>query len=295
MAFGDSAVATTYPLVTRNDQLSSKASKKDARRQKVAENKKNKRHKKGKQGGKTSKTKNAKKTRNTKRAKKTRSSSSQGLLTSPSKRKREVLKRASAAVGAVEVEQDRVPSKTTRTRAKPVASSSGVESSTKRPPTTVAKSKAVKPAGKAKAKAKVTKETTKNKSKEQSMKPAAKSKTKKGKKDSLPEENPKFHNQVMIDDFLEFARSVGGKGVDPKNPSFKKHVRSELDELEWTRLNVYWSKAACGVKAGSHDIHYFGWTASCAEPSYVAAIAVKCAHLAVPCFALLRAPKITII
>lgn len=195
------------------------------------------------------------------------------------------MKRASTK--SVEAEQDEASDEEPPRKIRPAASSSAGRSKKHVPKGP--KSQPVKPAGKAKAKAKakVAKETPSSKSKTKPTKTAVKSKAKKGKKEHLPEESPKLHDKVMISDLVDFARSMGGKGVDPKDASFKKRVRDELDELEWTRLNIYWSKAACGVHAESRDVHYFGWTTTCAEPSYVAAIAVKCAHMAVPCFELL--------
>ena len=280
-------------VVTRNDQLTAKAASKESRRQTIANNKKQKGLKKGKKGGKK---KNVKQAKKTKPAKKTTSPASQALSKSPSKRKREILKRASTK--AVEAQQDETDEEKPPRKIRSAASSSAGRSKKHVP--NGPEPQTVKPAGKAKAKAKgkakakaqarVEKETPSSKSKAKPKKTAAKSKAGKGKKEYLPEQSPKLHDKAMIADLLEFARSMGGKGVDPKDASFKKSVRDELDELEWTRLNIYWSKAACGVHAESRDVHYFGWTTTCAEPSYVAAIAVKCAHMAVPCFELLHAP-----
>ena len=92
-------------VVTRNDQLTAKAASKESRRQTIANNKKQKGLKKGKKGGKKKNVKHtAKENTKTPANRKTTSPASQALSKSPSKRKREILKRASTK--AVEAQQD---------------------------------------------------------------------------------------------------------------------------------------------------------------------------------------------
>lgn len=95
-------------------------------------------------------------------------------------------------------------------------------------------------------------------------------------------------SQEQVDDMVGFARAVG-RGDDVKNEAFKAHVRSLLPLLNWTRLNIYWSRTTCGasnISLGKDVLHFtFNTVNVCA--SYRLATAVKCAQRSATCYKLL--------
>lgn len=97
----------------------------------------------------------------------------------------------------------------------------------------------------------------------------------------LPEHvDETLFSKELVDDMVEFARAIG-KSDDCKNENLKAHVRSLLQPLNWTRLNIYWTRTTCGVvrnDMGKDVLHFtFNTVDVCA--SYRLAMAIKCAEM----------------
>ena len=285
-------------VVTRNDQLTMKSASKAARRDKVAKNKKKKQSKKGNKNAKKGKGKKGKKTTKPD----TGSSASVAVpssVTSPSKRKRKLLKKrsvdASNALAAHEQGDQWIPK---RSKLPSAGNEEGSIKTGKRKhsKTRVRKNTARVPAApkpKAKSKARAKAKASPRASPKASPKPKAKAKAKakassrrgstKGRRNEGDEIDPNLFSQELVDNMYEFARSIGGKGVDTKSAMYKHSIREKLAALDWTAYNIYWSRASCGVKRIDRDVHHFIFTTSTAHESYRCAVACKCAEYAVPC------------
>ena len=268
---------TAAPLVTRNDQLTKKATTKDARKQKVAKNKKRAKQGKGKSGGK----------RNTNNKKRSKTAASSSMPKSPSKRKRSILqhsKRQGMEETKLEDEQEH-GGKEAQTSKKPRSSGS-------KPSGRASKSKAVPPPKhEVKAKAKATakgkakaKAAAKIKKEDAQEKPKGAGKGRRSKQ-KIPHEEHALYRPGIVSTLTEFARSVSDFSRDVKSSKFKSFVRSHLSELSLTALNIYWTRSNCGVtdKKTGADIHNFSFNASSACASHRLACAVKCADIAATC------------
>ena len=102
-------------------------------------------------------------------------------------------------------------------------------------------------------------------------------------------QNP-LRNDTVVLSLVHWAKKFGPEfeGKDQLD-NFKKTVRGELQPLEATSLNIYWSRCGCGVKATEEgqpsyncaDIHNFSFNTGLAPFRWKSAIAVRCAELAV--------------
>ena len=278
-------------VVTRNDQLTMKSASKAARRDKVAKNKKKKRSNKGRKNAKKGNGKKGKKTTKPN----TGSSSSLAGVTSPSKRKRKLLKKrsvdASNALAAHEEGDGWIPKrpklrsagneegsiKARKPKHSKVRKNTAQVTAAPKPKAkskTCAKAKASpKASPKAKAKAKATAKA----------KASSRRRSTRGRNTEGDEIDPNLFSSEMMDDLYEFACGLGGEGVEPKSAIFKASMRSQLAVLDWTAYNIYWSRASCGVKRFDRDMHHFIFTTSTAHESYRCAVACKCAEYAAPC------------
>ncbi len=269
----DPQADATAPLVTRNDQLTMKASGKEARRQTVAANKK-KRKSKGSKGKK--KSRNKKQRHND-------GKTSNSMQKSPSKRKLQVLKQAKGSGGEEGVDQEGEQSKHAKKKkgvtgkakkeAEPAKSSPSVLAGT---PKAKAKAKAkakTAPAAKPKAKGKAAKD------KQESAKGADKPRRSRKKQDLSQQE---LYDEKIVEKLCVFARSVSDFSRDVKTTKFKSFVRAQLCDLEWTSLNIYWTRCGCGVTETEtgRDLNNFSFNSSEACESHRIACAVKCGELA---------------
>lgn len=264
--------ASAAPLVTRNDQLTMKATVKGARKEKVAANKK--RAKKGKKGGKRNK--------NNKQRRKS-DASSKSLSKSPSKRKLSILKHAKGKAELEDEQEHGGKEKQPRKRAR----SSGSKPSRKRDqPKEVAPSKQeVKAKAKAKAQAKSTAAKSRaRKTADAKEKPKGAGKGRRSKQ-KIPHEEHPLYCPAIESMLVEFARDCSRFSRDVKSPKFKLFVRNHLSEHSQTALNIYWTRSNCGVtdKNTGADINNFSFNASTACATHRLACAVKCADLAATC------------
>lgn len=263
-----------------------KSTTKDARRQKVAANKKKRKSKSSKGKGK-----------GTSRNKKKRSNDgkkSKSMQRSPSKRKLELLKKAKGE-GSVEedVENSKQPKKKRGKKGKKKDQDDALEvepanttpkvsdvPAKQRSPKAKAKGKAkAKAAPTAKAKARANKEAN---GKQEIAKDAGKTKRRKKQQDPTQQE---LYDEKIVEKLCKFARSVSDFSRDVKSAKFKSFVRTQLYDLEWTSLNIYWTRCGCGVTEieTGKDLNNFSFNSSEACESHRIACAVKCAELAATC------------
>ena len=274
-------------MITRNDQLSLKASRKAERRGKVEANK-------AKKAGKTKRERKGKKG---KRGQCTMDVIPGAPALSPSKRNRQLLKKRNAAKAEVEDDVEDVvnpppPAKKPRKRVKntPAGQSevpAASEPLTRKPRTKGKNTTEKQGAPKAKAKA-----SPKAKAKEAKAKDKV---IKGGKVDKVPPKrkgrgkqqgadgDEKHVKRTIVDNLKNFALQIGKAWEDIRNPKFKEFLRSKVqDHCEKSRLNIYWSKATCGVHVYETctDIHHFTFNGTQACAPYRIAVATKCAEAA---------------
>ena len=281
-------------VITRNDQLKFKQSKKQNRKRKTEEKKK-----KGKVGkdkkknhGRKSDAKEPKKGKrelqsqpqedaaDEAKQKKSRSAKAKRKSTSSlqlgrSHRKRTILQAAgSASVPEPKAKRVRTQSKKTGQpegekdlkEEKGAKAECAIEGGAKGRATAKAKAKAA-------PKGKMTKGDEK-------PKPKAKAK---GKAKIIPEQDSPLSNVDLMNELLDFAKKVGGHGIGVKSEKFKHGLRAELKHFDTSTYNVYWSRCACGIKLKheKRDVHHFSYLQSMADETYKIAIAAKCAEIAV--------------
>ncbi len=270
-------------MLLRNDQLQTKSNCK-ASRGKKGKGKKKSSAKKG----------NLKKGKGKERVKSKASSSKSLSPTSPSTRKRALLCRKQAEAKRAESGEPGVVGRTRAGKRKGVKAPQEVlevEPPAKKTRASASKAKVKdqgkldkkdvedkKALGKAKAKAKA----------KAKGKPKGKAAPKKNPRceyplDEDPRDSPLFC-QETTDILVSFAKSVGGKDVDGKAPSFKKALRAGLADLEGKyAYNIYWTRASCGLTdpVTKNSVYTFGFGGLSDVITYKTAIAAKCAEIAV--------------
>ena len=269
-----------YPvkLLTRNDQLSMKKSKKDARKNKMAENKRAKggAPKKGKKvkKGKTGKKKKGKKALKNKKPK------------SPSRRKLRNLQAAGASASSAAAAEDAGAKRRKKVKKSKepgvvlnevdaeetwVDPQEACESAAGRKSKTKGKGKSPKKAPKPKAEAKAKAKA--------SAKAKSKGRRRRGDADG-DQSDARFSDPRLAQFFIDFAKSVGGSGIKTTSPKYKSSVRAGLADLKECAYNMYWTKCSCGLRIqNAYDAFYFSFVTSSAENSYKMAVAAKCCEI----------------
>ena len=263
-------------ILTRNDQLTMKSTRKANRKQKKGQKKAGKGKKRG--GNK----------RNSKKAIKP---------SSPQARRRKILQ-SQKRVGAPDTKDSALVVNTTdkpkkRKSGKQPESSEPEEAPWKVSPkgrkgevaphkSSVPKAKA-KAKGKAKAKAQPKAKGRPTKSKVEKNSPKDESEQRPQRKRGRPVVKEDLYTSPLYDEDLvqtlcSFA-SMFDSEADHKSDSFKKELRSQLAEDVW--LNIYWTRQSCGVRSspGQSDTHHFSFATYSASASHKTAVAVKCAEL----------------
>ena len=229
-------------VLTRNDQLKMKQTTKSKG--------KNKRS-----GKKTKKTRKGKATKKVSRKRKILHSSS------PSKK-------ATVELGASSAELEEPPQPKRPRRAKPTASASSEK------PKPKAKAKAKSAAG---PKPKQPRTPAKAKAK-------AKSTAKGRPRRTGVSADQQMQSPLYSDDLVK-TLTAAARELDPDacitSSKFKNQVRANLDEFEGHRLNIYWSRAGCGVTSykEDRDVASFSFNCSSARDVCKLGVAMKCASI----------------
>ena len=259
------------PILTRNDQLSFKSTRKQARKDK-ANDKKNGKGKTGKRGkGKVGKGKKKDQKKGKKNTGKSISRKRKILKNSPTKQPPQQEPSGSSV--------DKPKGKGTKagSSASPLPKRKREQKEPKVGPK--AKAKATpKPKMKATPKPKA---TTKPKA---APKPKAKRvKTEKG-QDEEESQKPTF-NAMLVHDLLEFAHRFSPDD-SVRDAAFKNKIRTmlALDTLKTCRLNIYWTRCSSGVTLldAKVDVQHFSYNSSSAPEAYKAAVSIKLAELTAP-------------
>ena len=92
-----------------------------------------------------------------------------------------------------------------------------------------------------------------------------------------------LNNEVLAGELEAFARLFDPKTHSVTDDNFKALLRSKLDVSPECgfRLNIYWSRCACGVtsKEEKKDLHNFSFNGAGAADVHRLAVAVKCGEL----------------
>lgn len=134
------------------------------------------------------------------------------------------------------------------------------------------------PKGKAKAKAKA---------KAVTRAPKAKAKSR-GRRNVSPEEallSDPLRSDPIVKALMDFASQFPAElEMDGNHDKMKEAMNNALQEpLNWCALNKYWTRNAAGVKilAANQDVHHFSFNFSTAASRHKLAVALRCAELAV--------------
>ena len=294
-----SSLLQSAEFVSRHEQLSFKKDKKGKRKN----GKDTKAKAKGKKRGKKAK-KAPRKGRKTRASASSSGQKSAGSSATRSKtsRKRQLLKRASSKLveGDGEMHEEEVEEAPVESEAKKGRRGKGRKSAKVEPahemPLEPGQSEAEvegvpkrkrgrQPAAKSKADSKTIKPKAAAKSKAKAKARATRSRRQSPIDDML--ESPLRCNTVisgLIDWTQPFAPELDTPGHEE---AVKKLVRSKLGPLKTCKLNIYWTRNACGVSVTedgkkTKDINHFSWNGSTAAPRHKLAVAVRCAELAAP-------------
>ena len=246
-------------VLKRNDQLTNKAQHKAKRRRggKGKKAKKNKRSKKGKKG----------------KAAKTKASSSHCI--SPTKRKRDTLRKARAQ------KEDQKPGGQEVVGAKPKGKGKTPKTHQPSGKSVEEPAQAANP-NKRRAKRKATSEDDRIPKPKRAPKAKAQPKTAAAKKKAMTKHGI-LHDQEKLTDLFKFAYDFD-PNADHKTDIFKNFLRSQIGQPQDFGLNIYWTSASCGVKdkKAGKDIHSFTFHSIPAPHNYRLAVAVRCAEIAAP-------------
>ena len=288
-------------MVTRNDQLSLKSANKEARRQKVRNNKAKKNKTKGSKGNKGKKNRKARKVKRGKAAMKQIIPEVESTV-SPSKRNIQLLRKRSQELADWWVESHPQSKKKSRKveslpsgQSEPAASKVKTPKKSKNQGATDKQPAQAKRATKAKAKHQASKEKDSKVSDAALKQPKAKAKAKakgKAKAKAAARTNrgeaamdESLHCQEQIDTLIAFANEIGNNWDSVTSAAFKATVRQNVSDLNTTRLNIYWARTTAGVHV--HELHkdmnHFSFNASSACAPFRVAVAAKCAELAAAC------------
>lgn len=263
------AAVETEPILTRNDQLSAKADKKQKRKDTAKVNKEKKKNQTCKKGkGKKGKGKKGKGKGEAKKVKSRRTKESRGKA-----KDRKGVKEGFAEEGEwgdeCEVETAKAPTRVKQSRNRSVmrlksASSTDLnphQSKSKKTKTKTPTSKRVKKAEKTKTKA---------------AKVSSRRKRESTESDNLSPQVDLALVKEMTDFAMQFEHFES-----PTSDEFKAAMRGSLEAFTKTRSNLYWTRCAAGVtqKETGKDLCNFGFNSSSAEPVFRMAVSAKCAEL----------------
>ena len=149
-----------------------------------------------------------------------------------------------------------------------------------------AKAKAkTKPAAKAKGSPKA---KAKSKSKKAANGEGEEKEPKRARRGRKPATDPLIHSEHRSDELIkhlmDFAKEFDLEQFpDTKSQAFKDKVREQLKPLDYTSLNVYWSRATCGVHMieSKQDVHHFSFNQSLVPTPWKLLVAIQCAQYAV--------------
>ena len=266
------------PILTRNDQLSFKSTRKQARKDK-ANDKKNGKGKTGKRGkGKVGKGKK-------KDQKKEKKNTGKGKGMS---RKRQILKNSPTKQPP---QQEPSGSSVDKPKGKGTKAGSSASPLPKRKREQKegpkAKAKATpKPKAKATPKPKVEENPKPKATTKPKAAPKPKAKRVKKEKGQDEEESPKrTFNDMLVHDLLEFAHRFSSDD-SVRDAAFKNNIRTmlALDTLKTCRLNIYWTRCSSGVTLldAKLDVQHFSFNSSSAPEAYKAAVSIKLAEQTAP-------------
>ena len=98
---------------------------------------------------------------------------------------------------------------------------------------------------------------------------------------SIPQvfEAPSFDHQVLVKEMTEFGKKIAK--LDPADKQTRETIREELMKFPNCKLNIYWSRPACGLglKSGK-DFGYYGWAFNTCWTQHIAVCCKACEILA---------------
>lgn len=273
---GDEAV------LTRNDQLTMKSSRKKARGKKGDTSNAKVGKRKGK--GKTSK----KSTRGKRGSgkKKVCKASSSSFLEGRVSRKRQILK------GGSPTKHQKLQDETGASSLTPTPADDVLEMEPSPAPKTKGKTvKQRKGQGKTDPKPKAKTRATAKKDTKAATPAAPKAKAKAKAKASTKSRRPRGlaaepvpYDASLTKAMLDFASQFGADD-SVRSMTYKDQVRQSLDQdLSEHRLKIYWTRCTCGITdlEADKDLSHFGFNHSSAIEPHKCAVAIKCAHFVVP-------------
>ena len=98
---------------------------------------------------------------------------------------------------------------------------------------------------------------------------------------SIPQgfEAPSFDHQVQVKEIMEFAKKL--EELDPADSKTRETIRGELMKFPNCKLNIYWTRPACGLglKKGQ-DFGYYGFVSDTCWAQRIAVCCKACEILA---------------